>query len=183
MTRASSRPTRRFAAGPATPRRRSTVCPARGTTRRRDASLQGRGRPLRTQELQGARRRVRGVPGAAAGGRSAQRRQAGRLARTDRGTCRDITKAAHRHLRHRRQPWTLRRLGREALRLPLRHLRARDRERGAVRRDRAVRRGRRPRAGQLRRLGAPRRGRGAQERLDRGVRHDATRATARFRST
>ena len=36
----------------------------------------------------------------------------------------------HRHLRHRRQPRPQRRLGREALRRPLRHLRARDRQPG-----------------------------------------------------
>ena len=168
---------RRRAGDPSLARvRRNAAAPpagSRGATGCRRPSLQGRGRPLRPQELQGAGRRLRRVPVAEAGDRSAHTPRSGRrLARPDRGPVALHHAGRHRHLRHRRQPRTLRRLGRATLRLPLRDLRARVRERGAMRRHRALRRRRRARAGQLRRLRAPCRGRGAQERLDRGVGHD-----------
>ena len=56
------------------------------------------------------------------------------------GEWREVASGGHRHLRDRRQPRSLGRLGRAALRLPLRHLHPPGRQRRAARGDRALRR-------------------------------------------
>ena len=180
----SSPPRRRSAAGPATPTRRCIVCRAwrRGSAWRRSTT--------RTSAAASASSSFKALGGAYAVFRllakAVEARNGGQAVDsrpTDRGLLARHRASRHRHLRDRRQSRTLRRLGSAALRLPLRHLRPRVRERGAVRRDRAIRRRRDPRAGQLRRLGAPRRGRGAAGTAGPSCRTRPTRVTARFRST
>ena len=90
-------------------------------------STEGRGGALRPRQLQGAGRRL---CGGAAAGRTSWRGAASPMRRRRPNWTGGATPRSdaghHRHLRDGRQPWPLRRLGRAALRLPLRHLRARD---------------------------------------------------------
>ena len=152
--------------------------------RRRRDPLQGRARPLRPAQLQGAGRRLCRRQRAAQDGR-------GRDAVAATSASRDLLSGAFaghrrpgdRHLRHRRQPRPLGRLGRAALRLPLRDLRARAREPGPARRDRALRRRGARGQGQLRRRGAPRRGDGRRRTAGPSCPTRPTPATATSRST
>ena len=111
---------------------------------------------LRPRQLQGARRRLCGL--------SPSRRTPSKQRPGRRPSCRrDLMAGAHRDIardadgrdRDRWQSWTLRRLGRVAVRLPLRHLHPRDGQRGPQGGDREIRRRGASHRRQLRRFRAP----------------------------
>ena len=143
------------------------------------APLQGRARPLRPQELQGARRRLRGVPLAQKCRRRAQRRRprdrAAIAGTSDSATVTCATDGNH----GRSVAWGARLFGcrcvifvHETVSAGPRATRSRSYGAEVI-----------ARAGQLRRRGAPRGGRGAQATAGPSCPTRPTRATATFRST
>ena len=95
----------------------------------------------------------------------------------------DHNQANHGDMRDRRQSWPLGRVGRTDIRLPLRDLRARNRQRRPLPRHRRLWRRGPARRRHLRRCGAACRRRRRGARLARRLRHGPTRATPTFRAT
>ncbi|CAA9227395.1 MAG: Diaminopropionate ammonia-lyase, partial [uncultured Acetobacteraceae bacterium] len=138
---------------------------------RRLRPLEGRERAVRPRLLQGAGRRLRGAARAGRRTGTAGRGALRHLGRPRRRQAQGGDARDHRDLRDRWQPRPQRRLGRAALRLPLRDLRPPGRQQGPARRHRGLR-GRGPgSAGHLRRVGAGNEAGSGEAGLVRRLRH------------